>query len=175
MVRFGKKETTDKRQLLASMSSMHYDSSKQIDNAAFQHVRENLSDLNGRPEANETDLVFLQGILANPAVTQLIKNARAIDRAVYIYIHHLGRVYAPLEHSARPGGGEYAAAVSSFSTAAPHRRHVTPPLPPPTVSDVQMGSISASATEMTAVTSNIVYALHVDDALFGMLLLCNST
>uniref|UniRef100_A0AAG5DBX4 Uncharacterized protein n=1 Tax=Anopheles atroparvus TaxID=41427 RepID=A0AAG5DBX4_ANOAO len=73
MVRFGKKETTDKRQLLASMSSMHYDSSKQIDNAAFQHVRENLSDLNGRPEANETDLVFLQGILANPAVTQLIK------------------------------------------------------------------------------------------------------
>ncbi|XP_053666298.1 protein PALS2 isoform X1 [Anopheles marshallii] len=41
--------------------------------AAFQHVRENLTDLNGRPEANETDLVFLQGILANPAVTQLIK------------------------------------------------------------------------------------------------------
>ncbi|KFB36311.1 hypothetical protein ZHAS_00003469 [Anopheles sinensis] len=32
MVRFGKKETTDKRQLLASMNSMHYDSSKQIDN-----------------------------------------------------------------------------------------------------------------------------------------------
>ncbi|KFB36310.1 AGAP008323-PA-like protein [Anopheles sinensis] len=46
--------------------------------AAFQHVRENLSDLNGRPEANETDLVFLQGILANPAVTQLIKWRRFI-------------------------------------------------------------------------------------------------
>ncbi|XP_055632984.1 protein PALS2 isoform X2 [Toxorhynchites rutilus septentrionalis] len=41
--------------------------------AAFQHVRENLEDLNGKSEANETDLVFLQGILENPAVTQIIK------------------------------------------------------------------------------------------------------
>ncbi|XP_039441184.1 protein PALS2 isoform X1 [Culex pipiens pallens] len=41
--------------------------------AAFQHVRENLDDLNGKSEANETDLVFLQGILENPAVTQVIK------------------------------------------------------------------------------------------------------
>uniref|UniRef100_A0A182XL98 L27 domain-containing protein n=1 Tax=Anopheles quadriannulatus TaxID=34691 RepID=A0A182XL98_ANOQN len=73
MVRFGKKETTDKRQLLASMDSMHRYGSTKLDNAAFQHVRENLTDLNGRSEANETDLVFLQGILANPAVTQLIK------------------------------------------------------------------------------------------------------
>uniref|UniRef100_A0A182Y3C8 L27 domain-containing protein n=1 Tax=Anopheles stephensi TaxID=30069 RepID=A0A182Y3C8_ANOST len=73
MVRFGKKETTDKRELLASMDSMHRYGSTKLDNAAFQHVRENLTDLNGRSEANETDLVFLQGILANPAVTQLIK------------------------------------------------------------------------------------------------------
>uniref|UniRef100_A0A182MV96 Uncharacterized protein n=1 Tax=Anopheles culicifacies TaxID=139723 RepID=A0A182MV96_9DIPT len=118
MVRFGKKETTDKRQLLASMDSMHRYGSTKLDNAllivafvaaglpsptirknhpagvltydpfpmlqgytghgwkaAFQHVRENLTDLDGRPEANETDLVFLQGILANPAVTQLIKTS----------------------------------------------------------------------------------------------------
>ncbi|XP_049282114.1 protein PALS2 isoform X1 [Anopheles funestus] len=49
--------------------------------AAFQHVRENLTDLNGRPEANETDLVFLQGILANPAVTQLIKIQDKLEEA----------------------------------------------------------------------------------------------
>ncbi|XP_052894341.1 protein PALS2 isoform X3 [Anopheles moucheti] len=55
------------------MDSMHRYGSTKLDNAAFQHVRENLTDLNGRPEANDTDLVFLQGILANPAVTQLIK------------------------------------------------------------------------------------------------------
>ncbi|KAL1378922.1 hypothetical protein pipiens_015270, partial [Culex pipiens pipiens] len=73
MVRFGKKESAERRELLASMNSMHYNSAKQIDNAAFQHVRENLDDLNGKSEANETDLVFLQGILENPAVTQVIK------------------------------------------------------------------------------------------------------
>uniref|UniRef100_A0A8D8BZC5 MAGUK p55 subfamily member 6 n=1 Tax=Culex pipiens TaxID=7175 RepID=A0A8D8BZC5_CULPI len=73
MVRFGKKESAERRELLASMNSMHYNSAKQIDNAAFQHVRENLEDLNGKSEANETDLVFLQGILENPAVTQVIK------------------------------------------------------------------------------------------------------
>ncbi|XP_058818233.1 uncharacterized protein LOC131681453 isoform X4 [Topomyia yanbarensis] len=41
--------------------------------AAYQHVRDNLEDLDGKTEANETDLVFLQGILENPAVTQMIK------------------------------------------------------------------------------------------------------
>ncbi|XP_052868398.1 protein PALS2 isoform X2 [Anopheles cruzii] len=63
------------------MNSMHYDSAKQIDNAAFQHVRDNLTELNGRSEANETDLVFLQGILANPAVTQLIKIQDKLEEA----------------------------------------------------------------------------------------------
>nr|XP_029714934.1 uncharacterized protein LOC115258720 isoform X2 [Aedes albopictus]XP_029714935.1 uncharacterized protein LOC115258720 isoform X2 [Aedes albopictus] len=76
MVRFGKKESAERRQLLASMSSMHYNSSKQIDNAAFQHVRDNVEDLSEKSEANETDLVFLQGILQNPAVTQMIKVSR---------------------------------------------------------------------------------------------------
>jgi hypothetical protein len=41
--------------------------------AAFQHVRDNLSDLNGKAGADETDLVFLKGLLASPAVTQLMK------------------------------------------------------------------------------------------------------
>lgn len=41
---------------------------------AFQHVRENLiEELNGKDGANETDLVFLKGLLDSPAVTQLIK------------------------------------------------------------------------------------------------------
>lgn len=41
--------------------------------AAFQHIKDNLTELNGRAGANETDLVFLKGILDSPAVTQLIK------------------------------------------------------------------------------------------------------
>lgn len=43
---------------------------------AFQHVKENLSDLENA--ANETDLVFLKGLLDNPAVKQLIK-VRKLD------------------------------------------------------------------------------------------------
>lgn len=39
--------------------------------AAFQHVRDNLSDLENA--ANETDLVFLKGLLDNPAVKEIIK------------------------------------------------------------------------------------------------------
>ena len=41
--------------------------------AAFQHVRENLGELNSRVGADETDLVFLKGLLDSPAVTQLMK------------------------------------------------------------------------------------------------------
>lgn len=40
---------------------------------AFQHVRDNVDDLNGKTGANETDLVFLKGLMDSPAVTQLIK------------------------------------------------------------------------------------------------------
>lgn len=35
MVRFGKKESAERRELLASMNSMHYNSAKQIDNGEF--------------------------------------------------------------------------------------------------------------------------------------------
>lgn len=40
---------------------------------AYQHVKNNLDDLEDRAGANENDLVFLQGLLDSPAVTQLIK------------------------------------------------------------------------------------------------------
>ncbi|CRK87482.1 CLUMA_CG001283, isoform A [Clunio marinus] len=69
MVRFNKKESEARKELLASMNQMN--DGKENENAAFQHVRENISDLEGT--ANETDLVFLQGLLDNPAVKQLIK------------------------------------------------------------------------------------------------------
>ncbi|EAT38136.1 AAEL009941-PA [Aedes aegypti] len=85
MVRFGKKESAERRQLLASMNSMHYNSAKQIDNAAFQHVRDNVEDLSEKSEANETDLVFLQGILQNPAVTQMIKGNLSTCRKASVY------------------------------------------------------------------------------------------
>ncbi|XP_058447800.1 protein PALS2 isoform X2 [Malaya genurostris] len=49
--------------------------------AAFQHVRDNLEELDGKTEANETDLVFLQGILENPAVTQVIKIQDKLEEA----------------------------------------------------------------------------------------------
>lgn len=40
---------------------------------AYQHVKNNFEDLEDRAGANETDLVFLRGLLDSPAVTQLIK------------------------------------------------------------------------------------------------------
>jgi hypothetical protein len=40
---------------------------------AFQHVRENFSELESVAVANDTDLVFLKGLLDNPAVSQLIQ------------------------------------------------------------------------------------------------------
>lgn len=40
---------------------------------AFQHVRDNVDENDSSVGANETDLVFLKGILDSPAVTQFIK------------------------------------------------------------------------------------------------------
>jgi len=57
--------------------------------AAFQHVRDNLDELEG---ANETDLVFLKGLLDNPAVKQLIQvsvytsNNRNISRLSIAFV-----------------------------------------------------------------------------------------
>lgn len=38
---------------------------------AFQHVKDNISEADG--VVSETDLVFLKGLLDNPAVKQMIK------------------------------------------------------------------------------------------------------
>lgn len=38
---------------------------------AFQHVKDNISEVDGA--VSETDLVFLKGLLDNPAVKQMIK------------------------------------------------------------------------------------------------------
>lgn len=73
MVRLSKKEQQDKRELLSSINQMNIAESKNVDNDAFQHVKNNLDDLEDRAGANETDLVFLRGLLDSPAVTQLIK------------------------------------------------------------------------------------------------------
>lgn len=43
---------------------------------AFQHVKDNLSEVDGG--VNETDLVFLKGLLENPAVKQMIKVSRKL-------------------------------------------------------------------------------------------------
>ncbi|CAO1381367.1 unnamed protein product [Diamesa tonsa] len=77
MVRFNKKENGERKELLSSMNQIETDSTnpnpKHNDNAAFQHVRENVSELDSRAGANETDLVFLKGLLDSPAVKQLMQ------------------------------------------------------------------------------------------------------
>jgi hypothetical protein len=41
--------------------------------AAFQHVRENIEDLNGRVGAHDTDLIFLKGLMDSPIMRSLVK------------------------------------------------------------------------------------------------------
>lgn len=56
---------------------------------AYQHVKENLSELNGKAGANETDLVFLRGLLDSTAVTQLIKVSHIKKKNLCIYCKFL--------------------------------------------------------------------------------------
>ncbi|XP_065163381.1 protein PALS2 isoform X3 [Atheta coriaria] len=73
MVKFGsRKERQDKRELLASMKEMNCDD-KHNDNAAFQHVRDNIDELDGTDGINETDLVFLKGLMDSPVFQNLVK------------------------------------------------------------------------------------------------------
>ncbi|XP_067006977.1 protein PALS2 isoform X2 [Anabrus simplex] len=71
MVRFGRSGTAERRELLASMNQMGTD--QQVDNAAFQHIRDNIEDLNGRVGANDTDLIFLKGLMDSPIMRSLVK------------------------------------------------------------------------------------------------------
>ncbi|XP_049802744.1 protein PALS2 isoform X2 [Schistocerca nitens] len=71
MVLFGRTENVERRELLASMEQMGL--GKPIDNAAFQHVRDNIEELNGRVGANDTDLIFLKGLMDSPVMRSLVK------------------------------------------------------------------------------------------------------
>lgn len=41
--------------------------------AAFQHVRDNIDELDGTDGINETDLVFLKGLMDSPVFQNLVK------------------------------------------------------------------------------------------------------
>ncbi|XP_032666844.1 MAGUK p55 subfamily member 6 isoform X3 [Odontomachus brunneus] len=71
MVFFGRKEKLEDRRLLASTESMNGVKIYQIDNAAFMHVRDNIEELG--KVADDTDLLFLKGLLDSPVVTSLVK------------------------------------------------------------------------------------------------------
>ncbi|XP_055684843.1 protein PALS2 isoform X2 [Lutzomyia longipalpis] len=75
MVRLNKSERQDKRELLASLNQV--DSlGKPIDNEAFENCHEHLE---GASNSNDTDLLFLTGLLNSTAVTQLIKIQKNFD------------------------------------------------------------------------------------------------
>ncbi|XP_017780546.1 PREDICTED: MAGUK p55 subfamily member 6 isoform X2 [Nicrophorus vespilloides] len=75
MVKFGKKERQDRRELLASTKDMEDGDDKHNDNAAFQRVRENIEDLDCSSSGiDETDLVFLKGLMDSPVFQNLVKD-----------------------------------------------------------------------------------------------------
>lgn len=41
--------------------------------AAFQHVRDNMDEINNHVKAKETDIIFLKNLMDNPTVKSLIK------------------------------------------------------------------------------------------------------
>ncbi|XP_011871065.1 PREDICTED: MAGUK p55 subfamily member 2 isoform X3 [Vollenhovia emeryi] len=71
MVFFGRKDKLEDRRLLESMDAINGTIIHQIDNAAFMHVRDNLEELG--EVADDTDLLFLKGLLDSPVVTSLVK------------------------------------------------------------------------------------------------------
>ncbi|XP_076243941.1 uncharacterized protein LOC143185091 [Calliopsis andreniformis] len=71
MVLFGRKEKVEDRRLLDSIDAMNGTKLYQMENAAFMHVRDNLEELG--KVAEDTDLLFLKGLLDSPVVTSLVK------------------------------------------------------------------------------------------------------
>ncbi|KAL1434238.1 hypothetical protein MTO96_011877 [Rhipicephalus appendiculatus] len=59
----------DGRRLLRSTEQLN----QQKQGTAFQHVRENIEDLNGRVGARDTDLIFLKGLMESPVMTCLVQ------------------------------------------------------------------------------------------------------
>ncbi|XP_025829868.1 MAGUK p55 subfamily member 2-like isoform X2 [Agrilus planipennis] len=74
MVSFTKNQEHDRRQLLASMNEMTcYNNYHQIENAAFQHVRDNIEKFDTKEGVKETDLIFLKEIMDNCVLKNLVK------------------------------------------------------------------------------------------------------
>ncbi|XP_076255969.1 MAGUK p55 subfamily member vari isoform X3 [Rhynchophorus ferrugineus] len=76
MVRFGKNgECQERRELLKSFKDIDLNGigKNHNENAAFQHVRQNIEDLDGKSGINETDLIFLKGLMDSPALKNLVK------------------------------------------------------------------------------------------------------
>lgn len=59
----------DGRRLLRSTEQLN----QQKQGTAFQHVRENIEDLNGRVGARDTDLIFLKGLMESPVMSCLVQ------------------------------------------------------------------------------------------------------
>ncbi|XP_054708335.1 protein PALS2-like isoform X2 [Uloborus diversus] len=64
-----KHDGEDSRKLLRSMENVN----EQKHGTAFQHVRDNIEDLNGRVGARNTDIIFLKGLMESPVVCSLVK------------------------------------------------------------------------------------------------------
>ncbi|XP_059614144.1 protein PALS2 isoform X2 [Phlebotomus argentipes] len=74
MVRLSKQERQDKKELLASLNQVD-GLGKPVDNEAFENCHEHLEGAS----SNDTDLLFLTGLLNSAAVTQLIKIQKSFD------------------------------------------------------------------------------------------------
>ncbi|KFM80756.1 MAGUK p55 subfamily member 6, partial [Stegodyphus mimosarum] len=64
-----KHDSEESRKLLRSMEKIN----EQKHGTAFQHVRENIEDLNGKVGARDTDIIFLKGLMESPVVSSLVK------------------------------------------------------------------------------------------------------
>lgn len=51
--------------------------------AAFNHVKDNITELNGRAGANETDLIFLKGLMDSSVLKSLVKVS------IYIIVYEI--------------------------------------------------------------------------------------
>ncbi|XP_044587929.1 protein PALS2 isoform X3 [Cotesia glomerata] len=71
MVIFGKKNKNVTRRLLESIDEMNERTINHAENAAFMHVRENVQELG--KVAEDTDLLFLKGLLDSPIVNSLVR------------------------------------------------------------------------------------------------------
>ncbi|GAB6022920.1 hypothetical protein CHUAL_007012 [Chamberlinius hualienensis] len=55
-------------------------SSTATEQAAFEHVRDNIDELNGRNGVQDTDLIFLKGLMNTPAVNSMVKVQATLEK-----------------------------------------------------------------------------------------------